>query len=83
MPFYEYQAKEETGSCPHCARPFTVLQRISDPPLTACPQCGKPLTKLISAPNVGSSKSSLDSRAKSAGFTKFQKLGKGEYEKKY
>lgn len=83
MPFYEYQVIEGQKGCEHCRPVFAVLQAISDPRLEACPQCGAPLTKLISAPNVGSSKAGLDDRAKAAGFHKLEKLGKGEYEKKY
>lgn len=83
VPIYEYQAQSEQQSCPHCVSPFEVIQRLSDPPLTRCPQCGAPVAKQISAPAVGSSKSNLDDRAKHAGFHKLQRLGKGEYEKKY
>jgi len=83
MPIYEYQAKHETTSCAYCAKPFERLQRIADPPISACPQCGAPVSRIISAPAVGSSKTAFDRRAQQAGFTKLQRLGKGEYEKKY
>ena len=83
MPFYEYQAKEKTKSCEFCLNGFEQLQKISDPLLSKCPKCGAPVIKLISAPFIGSSKTGLDSRAKNAGFHKLQRLGKGEYEKKY
>lgn len=83
MPIYEYQAKDAGRSCPHCIDVFELLQRISDETLTVCPKCGAPVTKLISAPAVGSSQSGFDDRAKSAGFSKLQRTGKGEYEKKY
>ena len=83
MPIYEYQAKEETVGCAHCAKPFECLQRMSDPPLAACPACGVPVSRIISVPTLGHSATSLDRRAKEAGFTKLQRLGKGEYEKKY
>ena len=83
MPFYEYQVAEGETGCDHCRNVFAVLQAIADPRLEACPHCGVRLTKLISAPNVGSSKAGLDDRAKAAGFHKLEKLGKGEYEKKY
>jgi putative FmdB family regulatory protein len=83
MPIYEYQAKHSSRSCAHCARPFDVLRRLSDPPLTACPDCGAPVEKRISAPAVGSSRSGYDSRARDAGFHKLQRVSKGEYEKKY
>jgi putative FmdB family regulatory protein len=83
MPIYEYQAVSSRHSCPYCRNPFERLRRLSDPPLTHCPACGSEIRKLISAPAVGGSKSSLDDRAKSAGFHKLKKLGKGEYEKEY
>jgi len=83
MPIYEYQARNESSSCPHCARPFECLQRMADPPLEKCPECGAAVSRIVSRPSVGGSKSSLDQRAKAAGFTKLQRLGKGEYEKKY
>jgi putative FmdB family regulatory protein len=83
MPIYEYQAKEESKSCEYCAKAFEQFQRISEPVLEKCPKCGAPVRKLISAHSVGSSKSSIDARAKNAGFHKLQRLGKGEYEKKY
>ena len=35
------------------------------------------------APAIGRSISSLDNRAKAAGFSKLKRLGKGEYEKQY
>jgi len=83
MPIYEYQAKDAATSCAHCLKPFECLQRLSDPPLDKCPQCGAPVTKIISVPAVGRSRTGFDRRAKEAGFTKLQRLGKGEYEKKY
>jgi len=83
MPIYEYQAVSYDKSCDHCRERFECLRKLSDPPLEQCPECGAPVTKLISAPSVGSSQSGLDDRAKSAGFTKYKKLGKGEYEKQY
>jgi putative FmdB family regulatory protein len=83
MPTYEYQASDERKSCDYCSRPFERIQRLSDPPLAACPECGAPVRKVFSVPSIGSSRSGLDQRAKQAGFTKFQRLGKGEYERKY
>ena len=83
MPFYEYKVVDGHKGCAHCRETFDVLQNISAPRLDFCPHCGAPLAKLISAPAVGASKTGLDDRAKAAGFHKLQKLGKGEYEKKY
>jgi putative FmdB family regulatory protein len=83
MPIYEYEAKDPERGCALCAHPFDRFHQAGDRPLTVCPQCGGSVVKLISAPSVGSSKSGLDDRAKSAGFTKLKRLGKGEYEKQY
>ena len=83
MPIYEYEAREPRDGCDHCKSGFQILQRISDDALDACPECDAELVKLISAPSVGESKSGLDDRAKGAGFQKYKRLGKGEYEKQY
>lgn len=83
MPIYEYQAKDPAVCCGDCRAGFEVMQKMSDPKLEKCPQCGAPVAKMISVTAVGGSKSGLDDRAKAAGFTKLQRLGKGEYEKKY
>ena len=83
MPIYEYEARNKSSSCPRCTCPFECLQRMADPPLDKCPDCGAPVSRIISRPAVGGSKSSLDRRAKAAGFTKLRRLGKGEYEKQY
>ena len=43
MPIYEYR-------CSECGQDHEVLQKVSEPPLTACPACGKPaLQKQLSA----------------------------------
>ena len=84
MPLYEYIPKDlGKASCPRCRDGFEALQRVSDPRLTVCPHCGAPVVRAISAPSLGRSASSLDDRAKAAGFTKLKRLGKGEYEKQF
>jgi putative FmdB family regulatory protein len=83
MPIYEYGLQEGEPGCAHCRDGFEQVQGIADDALTACPKCGAAVKRLISAPAVGRSQSSLDDRAKSAGFHKLTKLGKGEYEKQY
>lgn len=83
MPIYEYRAADPKHACRHCGDGFEVMQRISDARLETCPECGANVVRVISAPSLGSSKSSLDDRAKAAGFTKLKRLGKGEYEKQY
>ena len=83
MPIYEYRVKDGYGGCTYCVGGFESLRKLSDEPLTECPECSDPVEKQISSHSVGGSKSGFDDRAKAAGFQKFEKLGKGEYEKKY
>ena len=83
MPFYEYQVAKNEKGCEFCSASFEVLQKISDSHLSVCPECGAGVVRLISAPFIGGSKSGFDDRAKNAGFHKLERLGKGEYEKKY
>ena len=83
MPIYEYQAAEGEKGCKFCANGFERLQTLSEPKREKCPECGAKIVRVISAPAVGKSVSSLDDRAKAAGFTKLKRLGKGEYEKQY
>ncbi len=83
MPIYEYQATDLNVGCEQCRRGIEKLQRLGEPALTQCPYCGSPVRKVMSAHAVGFSRSGLDQRAKSAGFTKFQRIGKGEYERKF
>ncbi len=84
MPIYEYTARNpETASCDFCKNGFELMQKISDPHIDKCPKCQAPVARVISAPSLGRSASSLDDRAKAAGFTKLKRLGKGEYEKQY
>lgn len=45
MPLYEYQ-------CTKCQHKFELLQRFSDPQVTACPRCGGEVQQMISASMV-------------------------------
>ncbi len=45
MPLYEYK-------CDSCGATFEIIQRFSDPPVTACRQCGAPVHKVLSAPAI-------------------------------
>ena len=83
MPIYRYEVKGDGAGCEHCRDGFEVLQSIDDAALAKCPECGAAVVKTPSAPSVGRSQSGLDDRAKSAGFSKLKRLGKGEYEKQY
>ena len=83
MPIYEYQCQETEPGCPKCHAGFTVFQSLRDAVLTQCPSCGSRIRKCLSVCAVGRSASSLDDRARRAGFSKLKRLGKGEYEKQY
>ncbi len=83
MPIYEFKAKNHRHSCPTCRDGFESLLSHTEPPPSKCPDCGARVKKCISAPNVGASASGFDDRAKSSGFHKLKKTGKGEYEKLY
>jgi len=83
MPIYEYKLEGDKRGCPLCRAGFEQLQAIADAPLENCPECGAPVVRIISPPSVGASESGFDDRAKSAGFTKYRKISKGEYEKEY
>jgi len=83
MPTYEYEAVDPARSCPRCAAGFETVRSIRDAPLDACPACGAAVRKRVAAPAIGRSQSSLDQRAKSAGFKKLKRVGRGEYEKMY
>jgi len=83
MPIREYIAVDPKKSCLHCKNGFEQVEQIEAAASTACPECGNPVERQISAPRVGGSKTGFDDRAKNAGFSKLEKLGNGEYEKKY
>ena len=74
---------KSSKACQHCQAGFEQVESIEAPPETVCPECGNPVERQISTSSVGGSKSGFDDRAKSAGFRKLEKLGDGEYEKKY
>ena len=83
MPIREYRASDAKNSCDHCKGGFERIEIIDAKAIVSCPRCGAAIQRQLSSPNVGGSQSGLDQRAKSAGFTKFGKLGSGEYEKKF
>ena len=83
MPIREYICVDESKSCPRCGQLFERLEHLNDPPLTVCHECGNPVKRVLSAPSFQRHASNLDDRAKSAGFHKLKRLGKGEYEKQY
>lgn len=83
MPIREYTAVDPEQSCRHCRNGFEEVEPIDAPAMKTCPRCGGNIARQLSAARVGSSESGLHDRAKNAGFTTYEKLGRGEYEKKY
>ena len=83
MPIREYIAVDSKKACDHCRAGFEEMEGIETPALENCPSCGNAIRREFSAPSIGASQSGLHDRAKNAGFTTYQKTGKGEYEKKY
>lgn len=83
MPIREYAAVDVKKSCDHCREGFEEVEGIETPPKETCPRCGGKIERQLSAPSLGRSESGLHDRAKNAGFTTYNKVSKGEYEKKY
>ncbi len=81
MPLYVYQVIEADGSE---GEVFEVLQGMDEPFLTQHPENGKPVRRLFSAPNpvtrFGSGNLS-NSRLERLGFSRYEKSGKGTYER--
>jgi hypothetical protein len=81
MPLYVYQVIEPDGSE---GEVIEVLQEMSEPPLAHHPENGKPVQRLLVAPSTlrrfGPGNLS-NSRLDRLGFTKYQRSGKGTYEK--
>ena len=83
MPIREYIVEDESNGCAYCQNGFERIEPLECPPFPFCPKCGAKITRCPGGAHVGRSKTTLDQRAKSAGFMKYEKLGAGEYEKKY
>ena len=83
MPIREYSASDPRKSCKYCKAGFEQIELIDTKASATCPECGSQIQRQISASQVGGSNSGFDDRAKNAGFQKLEKLGHGEYEKKY
>lgn len=81
MPTYEYRSLIDS-SCDHCAEGFEIFQRVADEPLGHCPECDQPIRRVISAPAIARSDTSLSrENIEKHGFTQYRKSGKGVYEK--
>ena len=83
MPIREYIVVDPKKSCKFCKEGFEQIEQMDTLASTTCPECGGKVQRKISTPSVGGSNSGFDDRAKNAGFQKLEKLGNGEYEKKY
>ena len=85
MPTYVYAVVRPDGSL---GEHFEVVQKMSDPPLEKHPESGEPVRRVPQAPMVGGQHSSAADKRKTSdatldrlGFTKYQKVGDGKYEK--
>lgn len=83
MPLHEYMAVDPAKGCGLCRRPFEHLDRRPGRFLKSCPRCGTPLRRLPSAARVTQGRTTLDRRARQAGFHKLRRVGKGTYQKEY
>ena len=85
MPTYVYAVVKPDGSL---GEHFEVIQKMSDPALTKHPETGAPVQKVLQAPMLGGQHSEAADKRKTSdanldrlGFTKYQKVGAGKYEK--
>ena len=81
MALYVYQVIEPDGSE---GEVFEVFQLMSDAPLTRHPESGKPVKRLLAVPNTlrkANPGNLSNSALNRLGFTKYEKKGKGTYEK--
>ena len=83
MPIREYMATDPARSCAYCQAGFERVEPVECPPFPICPESCNPVRRQLATTHVGGSKSGFDQRARRAGFQKLEKLGDGEYEKKY
>jgi predicted nucleic acid-binding Zn ribbon protein len=86
MPTYVYQIINEDGSE---GETFELVQRMADAPLEKHPQTGQTVRRVIQPPRIagrwtesGTKKALSDSNLERLGFTKYEKSGKGVYEKR-
>jgi len=86
MPTYEYEIINEDGSP---GDRFEIFQSMKDKPLTKHPDSGKPMRRVINAPMIGGKYSEAGTKKMLSnenldrlGFTKYEKVGQGQYERK-
>lgn len=87
MPIYVYEIILENDEG---GEQFECLQSMSDEALTHHPETGAPVRRVLQAPNIGGkhSDASIKNRLSDhknlerLGFTKYERVGKGAYEKR-
>ena len=82
MPTYTYQVIHDDGSEGEI---FEVVQPMSEPAWTEHPETGEKVVRVFSAPNIAgpSDKERFSEKnLERLGFTKYQRSGKGNYEKR-
>ena len=86
MPIYTYETLGKGG---HAGETFEVLQRMTDPPLEKHPETGQPVRRVFRPVNISGEWSEAASKRRVSdenlarhGFTKFQRAGKGQYERR-
>jgi predicted nucleic acid-binding Zn ribbon protein len=80
MPTYVYQVINDDGSD---GEVFEVVQRMSEPALTRHPESGKPVRRIPQAPAVNTKGDMLSNKnLDRLGFTKYERAGDGQFEKK-
>ena len=81
MPIYHYRPAET--ACEACRDGVDRLQKLGDSAPVHCPQCGAVLVRQLSAPQVVSGQANRlgEKHAAKHGFTRYQRAGKGVYEK--
>ena len=86
MPVYTYQVINEDGSE---GETFEVVRRMSDPPLRKHPETRRPVRRVYKPVHIAGMFSESANKARTSeknlerlGFTKYQRSGKGHYEKR-
>lgn len=85
MPVYTYQVINKDGSE---GETFDIVRQMSDPPLTEHPETGEPVKRVFKSVHIAGMTNAIHSRTLMSdkklaqnGFTKYQRNGKGHYER--
>lgn len=81
MPLYEYEHVDD--ECLDGSVRFEWLQSVREEPLAFCPTCGLPVRRVVSRPGRPVLRGNPLRKAGEKGFTKFRRVGKGQWEKVY